>query len=147
MATLIASRTTQYPLVAEFTFNFDDDMVAVAGGNPVDFGASNTAATVVEIIPLPPGATVIGGSVDTNTTFDAATFNVTIGDATDPDRYLGTSDISDAGTVALVPTGFRGDAGENVRMTFTVADTCTAGQATVRVEYVVAERSNEVQIA
>jgi hypothetical protein len=133
-------------MVAEFTFNFDDTMVPAAGGAAVDFGATNTSATVVEIIPLPPGATVVGGSVDTTEAFDAATFNVSVGDADDADRYLGTTDVKGVGSAPLVPTGYKGT-GQNVRLTFNAADACTTGSATVRVMYVVAGRSNEVQVA
>ncbi len=145
MAKLIASRTAQYPLVAEFTFNFDDTMVNTSGAT-VDFGKTNTAATTVEVIPLPPGAVVTGGSVDTLTAFDAATFNVTVGDADSADRYLASVDRKGVGRSALVPTGHRGT-GKNIRLVFTAADVCTTGKMTVRVEYVVADRMNEVQIA
>lgn len=145
MALLKASRTAQWPLVAEFTFNFDDTMVNTSGAT-VDFGKTNTAATVVEAIPLPPGAVVVGGSVDTLTAFDAATFNVSIGDSGSATRYLGATDRKSAGTSALVPTGYRGT-GENIRISFTAADACTTGKMTVRVMYVVDGRSNEVQIA
>lgn len=145
MAKLIASRTAQWPLVAEFTFNFDDTMANTAGAT-VDFGKTNTAATVVEAIPLPPGAVVVGGSVDTQTAFDAATFNVSVGDSGSATRYLGATDRKAVGTSALVPTGYRGT-GENIRISFTAADACTAGKMTVRVMYVVDGRSNEVQIA
>ena len=145
MAKLIASRTAQWPLVAEFTFNFDDTMVNTSGAT-VDFGKTNTAATVVEAIPLPPGAVVIGGSVDTLTAFDAATFNVSIGDSGSATRYLGATDCKAVGTNALVPTGYRGT-GENLRVSFTAADACTTGKMTVRVMYAIEGRSNEVQIA
>lgn len=145
MAKLIASRTAQYPLVAEFTFDFDDTMTAVNGAT-VDFGRTNTASTVVEAIPLPPGAVVIGGAVDTHVAFDAATFNVTIGDSGSANRYLATTDRKAVGTSPLVPTGYRGT-GENLRITFQAADVCTAGRMTVRVMYIVANRAQEVQIA
>lgn len=146
MSLLIPSRTAQSPLVAEFTFNFDDTMVPAAGGAAVDFGAANTSATTVVVIPLPPNSTVTGGSVDVNEAFDAATYNVTVGDATTVDRYL-TADIKAVGRSALVPTGYLNVAGENVELTFTAADVCTTGNATVRVEYVVEGRACEVQIA
>jgi len=133
-------------MVAEFAFNFDDTMVPTAGGAAVDFGESNTSATTVMVVPLPPGATVTGGSVDTLVAFDAATYNITVGDADEADRYLGTTDVKGVGTNALVPTGYRGT-GQNVTLTFTAADVCTTGSAIVRVEYVVADRSNEVQIS
>ena len=147
MSLLIASRTAQSPLVAEFTFNFDDTMVPAAGGAAVDFGAANTSATTVVVIPLPPNSTVTGGSVDVNEAFDAATFNITVGDATTADRYLGTTDSKAVGSTPLVPTGYLNASGENVELTFTAADVCTTGNATVRVEYVVAGRACEVQIA
>jgi hypothetical protein len=145
MAKLTASRSAQWPLVAEFSFNFDDTMVNTSGVE-VDFGSSNVAATVVELIPLPPGAVVTGGSVDRSVAFDAATYNVSIGDSAVADRYLSVTDLKAVGSTALVPTGYRG-VGQNVRMTVTAADVCTTGVATVRVEYVVEGRSNEVQIS
>jgi hypothetical protein len=147
MALLTTARTAQAPLVAEFTFNFDDTMVPAAGGAAVDFGATNTSATTVVAIPLPPNSTVIGGSVDRNEAFDAATYTVTVGDATTADRYLAATDVKAVGTTALVPTGYRNVAGENLQLTFTAADACTTGNATVRVEYVVANRATEVQVA
>jgi len=146
MSLLTAARTAQSPLVAEFTFNFDDT-IALPSGTVVDFGASNTSATTVMVIPLPPGSTVTGGSIDTSVVFDAATIAVTVGDPTEAARYLTAADVSGLGTVALVPTGYMNEIGANVELTFTVADVCTTGTATLRVEYVVAGRACEVQIA
>lgn len=141
MAKLIASRTAQYVMEAEFTFNFDDTMVNTVG-TTLDFGAANTAATSVDIINLPAGAVIVGGSVTTETAFDAATFNITVGDSGSANRYLGTTDRKGTGISALVPTGYRGD-GENLRLTFTAADVCTTGKMTVRVEYIQTGRANE----
>ena len=104
MAKLIPARGAQYPLVAEYTFNFDDTVVNTSGAT-VDFGKTNTAATTIEIAPLPQGAVVIGGEVVTTTAFDAATYRVTVGDATTADRYLGSTDKKGTGRTALVPTG------------------------------------------
>lgn len=146
MATLIASRTVQWPLAADFTFNFDDEMAPKGGGAAVDFGASNTSATTVVAIPLPPGATILSGSVDTTEAFDAATYQVTVGDADDASRYLSATDVKSVGSTALVPTGYVGN-GQNLEVIFNAADVCTTGSATVRVVYTVADRSNEVQIA
>ena len=141
MAKLIASRTAQYVMEAECTFNFDDTMVNTVG-TTLAFGAANTAATSVDIINLPAGAVVVGGSVTTETAFDAATFNITVGDSGSANRYLGTTDRKGTGISALVPTGYRGD-GENLRLTFTAADVCTTGKMTVRVEYIQTGRANE----
>jgi len=146
MALLTSSRTAQYPLVAEFTFRFDDTMVPKGGGAAVDFGASNTAATTFVVIPLPPGATVIGGAVIRTQAFDAATFTVTVGDADDDNRYLAATDVKAVGITPLVPTGYVGT-GQNIEIIVDAADVCTTGICTGRVEYVVAGRDNEVQIA
>jgi hypothetical protein len=146
MALKTATRTAQWPMTAHFVFNFDDTMVPVAGGAAVDFGESNTAETVVEIVPLPPGAVVTGGYIARTTAFDAATFNVEIGDADDPNRYLTETDVKGVGKTDLVPTGYVG-AGQNIQLTFTAADACTTGTAIVVVEYIIDGRSNEVQVA
>lgn len=145
MALLTASRTAQTPLVAEFTFNFDDTMVSDTGA-VVDFGASDLAERTVVVIPLPPGATVTGGSFTRHVAFDTAGYDVTVGDTADEDRYLATADLKAVGTTALVPTGYVG-VGENIVLNITTDDVCTTGRATLRVEYVVAGRANEVQIA
>lgn len=146
MTLKIKSRTAQYPLVAEFTFTYADTMVNTVG-NTVDFGAANAggAAGIFEIIPLPPGAVVIGGSVTTDTAFDTAGYDVTIGDSTTADRYLASTDKKGTGLTALTPTGYVGT-GQNIRLAFSSDDVCTAGAMTVRVEYTIANRSNEIQI-
>jgi hypothetical protein len=147
MSLLIASRTAQFPMVAEFTFNFDDTMVDTSG-DTLDFGLLNVAsATTFMVIPLPPGAMVTGGSVSTTTVFDSATLAITVGDASSAARYLTAADVSDVGTDALVPTGYVHTTGENIEIVVTIADVCTTGTSTVRVEYVVENRSCEVQIA
>lgn len=147
----LAARTAQYPLCAEFTFNFDDTMLAVSGGTAiagspdVDFGKTNIAATIFKIIPLPIGATVVGGSVTTDVAFDTLTYMVTVGDSVVANRYLASTDKKGLGLTALVPTGFVGE-GEDIRVGITNADVCTTGKMTVRVEYTMANRSNEVQV-
>lgn len=145
MALLTASRTAQTPLVARFSFNFDDTMVNDAGAT-VDFGASDLAERTVVVIPLPPGARVTGGSFTRHVAFDTAGYDVTVGDTTDEDRYLTTGDLKALGTTALVPTGYVG-VGENIVLNITSDDVCTTGSATLLVEYVVDGRANEVQIA
>lgn len=75
MAVLKATRSAQRPLIATFVWNFDDTMVDT-GGVSKDFGVSNTASTVFEVLNLPIGAIVTGGSVVTETAFDAATYGL-----------------------------------------------------------------------
>ena len=145
MSKLNASRNAQWPLVAEFTFNFDDTMKDVTGAEK-DFGVSNIAATVFEVIPLPANAIVIGGEVVTEAAFDAATYTVTVGDAGDADRYLAATDAKGAGRIALTLSGYVTATGENVRISVDAADVCTTGKMTVRVMYVIRGRGNEVQV-
>jgi hypothetical protein len=142
MAKLIAARTAQPVMEAEFTFNFDDTMVSSTGVE-LDFGKVNVAATSVDIINLPTNAVVLGGEVVTDTALDAATYNITIGDADVANRYLGTTDRKATGRTALVPTGYR-TTGKPVRLTFTAADVCTAGKMTVRVQYITEGRGIDV---
>lgn len=145
MTKLIAARTAQYPLTAEFTFSVTDTMTNTAGA--LD-GFSSVAAHVFDVIPLPVGATVLSGHVVTDTAVVGSTaYNVKVGDSLADDRYLGATDKTAAGLTALVPTGLVGT-GENLRVTVTpTVAAATAGKLTLRVTYVVAHRMSEVQIA
>lgn len=143
MSTLKATRNAQWPLVAEFTWNFDDTMVNTSGASD---GFATVASHVFDVINMPMNAVVIGGDVVTETAVTGSTaYNVSVGDSGSATRYLGATDKVSAGRTALVPTGYRG-AGENIRLTVapTVA-TATAGKVTLRVQYIIKDRSNEVQ--
>lgn len=145
MPLLKKSRTAQYPLVAEFTFNFNDTMLDTAGALK-DFKTLGTSI-VSDVIPLPPNAIVVGGDVTTETAITGSTaYNVSVGDSGSATRYLGATNRVAAGSTPLVPTGYVG-AGEDLRITVapTIAD-ATAGKVTVRVNYVIRGRSQEVQI-
>ena len=67
-----------------------------------------------------------------------------MGDSGSATRYLGATDRVTAGRTALVPTGYVG-AGENIRLTVapTVA-AATAGVVTVRVQYILRGKADEV---
>lgn len=143
MSKLIATRGSQYPLVAEFTFNFDDTMVDTAGALK-DF--KTVGSTVVDAINLPTGAVILDGEVVTETAVSGSTaYNVSVGDSANATRYLGATNRVAAGRTALVPTGYVG-LGEQLRVTVapTVAD-ATAGKVTVRITYMVRNRVNETQ--
>lgn len=148
MALLKKTRGGQYPLLSEFTFNFNDTMVDVTGAT-LDFGsgAIRTNADFV-VIPLPPGATVIGGEIVVETAYVGPTAaTVQVGDSASASRYSAAVDAKTAARTALTLTGFRG-AGEDIRIRFnsTVA-VATAGKVTVRVLYTVQNRQNENQIS
>lgn len=144
MAKLIAARSAQTVLSAEVTFNFDDTAETTTG-TTVDFGKVNTASSAFDFIPLPAGATVIGGEVETLAVFDAATYNISVGDATSAARYLGATDRKAVGRTPLVPTGFV-STGEKVRVTVVPADACTTGKATVRIMYTIKDRTSEIYL-
>lgn len=144
MAKLIAARGAQYVLEAEFAFNVEDTMVNTAGTEQ-NFGLTTTLAGIFDVIKLPPGAVVVGGSVTTEEAFDTAGYDVKIGDATDDDRYLASTDRAAAGQTALVPTGYVGQTGEDIRFTFASDDANTTGRMVIRVEYIITNRINEAQ--
>jgi len=142
MSKLIAARSAQYLMEAEFAFNFDDTMVDVTGATK-DFGLTNIAATSFDIINVPEGAVILGGSLTVDTAFDTASYAVVIGDSVVANRYLATADRKGAAHTALTPTGYR-TAGENIRIGITNADVCTAGKGVVRIQYAITGRANEV---
>lgn len=146
MALLKKTRSAQYSLWASFTWNFGDTMVDKDGATK-DF-KSFGAPFIGDVIPLPPGAVVIGGEVVTETAIATSTaYNISVGDSGLATRFLGITDRVAAGRTALVPTGFHG-VGNDIRLTVTptVAD-ATAGKVTLRVNYVVDGRCNENQIS
>lgn len=145
MSVLKATRSAQWPLVASFTLNFNDTMLNTSGVSK-DFGAATVAATnVFEVINLPPGSVVIGGDWTTETAFDTAGWDLTVGDSTTGDRYLSSTDVKGTARTPLVPTGFQNVTGLNIRISVQCDDACTTGKGTLRVEYIVEGRSSEVQ--
>ena len=143
MSKLIATRGQQYPLVAEFTFNFDDTMVDINGALK-DF--KTVGSTVVDAINLPTGAIVLGGEVVTETAITGSTaYNVSVGDSDKAGCYLNAADRVSSGRTALNPSGYVVNGGP-IRVTVapTVAE-ATSGKVTVRVQYIVRNRVNETQ--
>jgi hypothetical protein len=148
MALLKTVRSAQYPLTAEFTFNFNDTMVDINGASQ-DFGAAAIRSNIdLNAIPLPPNAVVIGGDLTVETAFVGPTAaTLSVGDSGSATRYGSAIDLKTAARTPLPLTGFRGN-GENVylRLNTTVA-VATAGKATVRVQYIISGRANEAVIA
>lgn len=142
MAALKPSRTAQNVMEAEFTFSIGDTMTNTSGAADA---FATAAAHAFDVINLPVGAVVVGGEVVTETAFTGSTaYNVKVGDSGSDTRYLGTTDKTTAARTALVPTGYQGT-GENIRLTVTpTVATATAGKITLRVQYVVTGRANEV---
>lgn len=138
-----ATRTAQYPLVAEFTFDIaaGDAMKDVNG-----VSKSFAIGGVFDVINLPGNAVVIGGDLTVETASnDSGTATIAVGDSGSATRYLAATNFKAAARTALNLTGYRG-AGENIRLTIANQNgNATAGKATVRVMYTIQGRANEVQ--
>ena len=141
MALLKASRTAHTVLEAEFSWAIGDTMVNTAGASDA---FASAAAHAFDIINLPPGAVVLAGELSVTTAFDGTTYALIVGDSASTNRYLSTADRKAAGRTALVPTGYV-SLGEPIRLTVTPTGTTTAGAGTIRIQYIVTGRANEVQ--
>lgn len=159
------SRTAQYPLVKEFTFNFNDFVVDAVDLHQEDprlycsrcvlnrawSDKGSVANTIsVDALPLPPGAVIVGGEVIVETAYAGSTAaTVSLGIAGSLTTLANAVDMKTAGRTALALTSqLLANSGQNLRATiaYTVAN-ATAGKVRVRVEYTVDGRSQEVQAA
>lgn len=148
MALLKASRTAQWPLVAEFAFNYNDTMVDVNGATK-SFGSTYTDAGTFEVIPMPPGAVIIGGELLVETAGAGPTaYTVSVGNSSSATAYLAATSVLSTGRTALTGLGLGSNDGKNVRITIasTVAN-ATAGKVRVRVMYTMDGKADSVQIA
>lgn len=133
----------QWPLVAEVVLKLGTDAVINADGVKT---ALNAASVVSDLVPLPPGAVVIGGDVTVDTVSnETGTATIAVGDSGNATRYLPATSTKAVARTALTLTGFRGN-GEDVRVTLANQNgNATAGTVSLRVMYVVQDRANEVQ--
>ena len=153
MAKLIASRTAQTPLIAEFTASFNDTAVDAVSGAVKGFGTTIAENLVFDAIPLPAGAVVCGGEVIVEAAGVGPTvYTVKLGIAGDDACYLAASDLLAAANTRyplLLTKQLASNAtGANLRLT--VASTvavASAGKFRVRLMYTVDRRTNEIQIA
>lgn len=163
----LASRTVQSPLVAEFTFEWNDWVVDSVDGtkktlgstvalskDPTESGLNGPVANTItfDCIPLPPGAVICGGELIVETAYAGATAaTLSLGIAGALTGLLNASDLKAAANTRvalLLTTALQSNAGQNVRATiaYTVAN-ATAGKARVRLMYTVDGRMTETQIA
>jgi hypothetical protein len=147
MALLKATRTAQYPLVAEFVFNYNDTMVDINGVTKT-FGSVYTDAGTFEVIPMPVGAIIVGGELIVETAGAGPTaYTVSVGNSSSATAYLAATSVLSAGRTALTGLGYNSvaNAGGNVRIAIasTVAN-ATAGKVRVRVAYTLDGRAQEV---
>lgn len=159
MSKLIAARTSQFLMEAEFTFNFSDYVVDKVDGAKKTLGSTAIVAdpysaestltgpvantVVFDAINLPEGAVIVGGELVVDTAGVGPTaYQLKLGDSTSDTRYLAYTSLLSAARTALTLTGLRTT--ENLRATlnYTVAN-ATAGKATIRVFYIQPGRANE----
>lgn len=144
MATKIATRATQKPIVAQFEFDIaSSDAMVNTSGVSTSFKAAS--GTVYDVINLPLNAQVIGGDIVVRTVSnDSSTATMSVGDSGSATRYLGATSIKSAARTALVPTGFLG-AGENIRITLANATgDATTGKVCITVLFIIKDRADEV---
>ena len=157
----LATRTAQYPLFAEFVFNFNDWVVDSVDGVKKTFGSTvaNSAdpsesgltgpvanTLVFDAINMPPYAVVIGGEVIVETAYAGSTAaTVSLGIAGSTTALANAVDMKTAARTALSLTSpLLANAGANLRATvaYTVAN-ATAGKVRLRVMYTMDGRGNE----
>lgn len=157
-----ATRSAQWPLTAEFVFNFNDWVIDSSDGVKRTFGSTvansvdpaepgltgAAAATVVfDGIKLPRGAVIQGGEMIVETAVagpTAATVKAGI-NGNDAALLAATSVLVTGRTALLLTSPLLCNAGADVRLTlnYTVAN-ATAGKVRVRVQYTIDDRANEV---
>lgn len=161
----LASRSAQWPLVAEFTFNHNDWVVDSADGAKKTFGSTPAlsvdpnesgltgaaAATITfDAIPMPVGAVIIGGELIVETAAAGSTaYTISLGIAGTLTALLNAVSALATGRTALTLTSpLLASAGQNLRATvaYTVAN-ATAGKFRLRVMYTIDGRANEAQVA
>lgn len=155
----IATRGAQWPLMAEFTFQFSDWVVDKLDGTKKTLGSTvaNSAdpaesaltgpvanTVVFDAINLPEGAVVVGGELVVETPYAGSTAaTLSLGDSASATRHANAVDLKTGARTAVTLTGYR--ASENLRATlaYTVAN-ATAGKATVRLLFTLPNRVNEI---
>lgn len=142
MSLLKATRTAQWPLIAEFTFNFDDTFVDVNGVTK-SFGSTFGDAIDAYVLNLPEGAVVVGGEVVVETAGAGPTaYTVSLGDSGSATRYANAVDLKTAARTALTLSGYRASENLRLKIASTVAN-ATAGKFTVRVLFTILNKANE----
>jgi hypothetical protein len=161
---LLASRTAQYPLTSNFTFNYNNWVVDSVDLTAKTLGSTTAAATdpaqagltgpvantiVFDAIPMPVGAVITGGEVIVETAYAGSTAaTLSLGIAGTTTALASAVDLKTAARTALtLTTPLLANAGQNLRATiaYTVAN-ATAGKVRVNLQYLVDGRSQEVQI-
>ena len=114
----------------------------------VDFALADLASGVAALaIDIPGNAVVVGGELVIRTVFNSGTSDTFIvGDDGVTNRYANAVNGQTAARTALTLTGYRYTAPNTIDVTWTAVGTAaTAGAGTLRVQYVIKDRAQEVQ--
>jgi len=112
----------------------------------VDFTFADADGVSVELVDIPGGAVVTGGSVVIVNAWDSSTSAVLdLGDKTTGDRYVSNLDAKATGGTAVVPAGAAFTVTDAVVLNITNTGAPTVGDGYVIVSYVLNDRANEVQ--
>jgi hypothetical protein len=163
----IATRSTQRLQVAEFVFSFNDWAVDAVSGVKTTFGstvvnsvdpleAGLTAGTgiVLDVIPMPLGAVIVGGEVIVETAFVGVGLGATLslGVAGNTAALVSVLDLDAAAagsrTALLLTAPLLCNTGTNIRLTTAgLTATATAGKVRVRVQYTIDGKADDVCVA
>ena len=157
-----ATRSAQWPMFAEFVFNFNDWVVDSSDGVKRTFGSTvansadpsetgltgAAAATIVfDGIKMPRGAVITGGEVIVETAYAGSTAaTLSVGKVGSTTALASAVDMKTAARTALtLTTPLLCNDGSEIRLTaaYTVAN-ATAGKVRVRVAYTIDDKANEV---
>ena len=167
MAKVLPSRTAQYLLTQEFVFNFNDYATDAVDGVKKTFGSSVALADpagvvpglvagtgiVIDALPMPLGAVIVGGEVVIENAFAGigAGATLSLGVAGDTAALVSALDLdaalSGSRTALTLTKPLLSNGGANLRLTTAgLAAAATAGKARIRVMYTIDGRANENQI-
>jgi len=173
MAKKLAVRGTQYPVTAEFIFNYNDWVTDSGSGVKYTFGAAVTntgTATAVDpgtgivepgltsgtgltfdCIPMPLGAYITGAEVNVETAYvgigAGATLSLGIAGSTTALVNAADLDAAAAGAKLTIATftPTLSNSGQNIRLTLAgLTAAASAGRVRVRVNYTIDGKVNEV---
>lgn len=121
----------QSPIYATVAFTYEDFV----------------SGTYQDAIEVPSNAVVASGSFEITEVFDSGTSDTfTVGDSADEDRYKASINGQTAAVTALVPTGKRYTAQDDVTITWTGAGAAPSqGAGMLIVEYIVVGRASHTQ--
>jgi hypothetical protein len=165
MSKLLATRGAQRVMLSEFVFNYNDWAIDSVSQVKTTFGstaivadpssavAGLTAGTgiVFDAIPMPLGATIVGGEVIVETAFvgigASAVLNLGIAGNTSALVSALDLDAATAGsrTALLLTTPLLCNGGQNIRLTTSgLTATATAGKVRIRVQFVIDGKMDDV---